>query len=88
MEPPTPRNNCLSATGVVRLWHDDLGWGAVDLDDFAGPSIWVHFSVLVMDGFRHLTPGQKVNVRWEPVDPSARSDLYGYERQANQVTLI
>ncbi|MBL7259998.1 cold-shock protein [Paractinoplanes lichenicola] len=49
----------MSSVGTVRTFDVDEGWGVIDGPDVPG-GCWVHFSVLAMDGFRMLTPGQPV----------------------------
>lgn len=60
------------ATGVVREWHDDEGWGVLDSDETPG-GCWAHFSNLEMPGFRRATPGQRVTFTWEQVDQDGLS---------------
>lgn len=50
--------------GVVRDFRPEEGWGVVDGPDVPG-GCWVHFSTIVMDGYRQLTPGQRVSFRAE-----------------------
>lgn len=51
--------------GVVREWHDELGWGVLTspaLDD----TVWAHFSsILDQEGVRGLRAGQDVEFTWE-----------------------
>ena len=50
--------------GVVREWHEGLGWGVVDSAETPG-GCWVHFSHVVADGYRALAPGTQVDLAWE-----------------------
>ncbi|GAB2577544.1 hypothetical protein Aab01nite_11560 [Paractinoplanes abujensis] len=50
----------MTSVGSVRMFDVDEGWGVIDGPDVPG-GCWVHFSVLAMDGFRMLTPGQRVS---------------------------
>lgn len=53
------------AAGVVRVWHDDDGWGVVRADGLDG-DVFAHFGVISgMPGYRSLTEGEAVEVRWE-----------------------
>jgi cold shock protein len=45
---------------MVRTYHPDEGWGILDGADVPG-GCWVHFSAIMMDGFRKLTAGQRVS---------------------------
>ncbi|WUJ69179.1 cold shock domain-containing protein [Kribbella soli] len=62
--------------GVVRVWHDDEGWGVVDCPSTPG-GCWTHFSVIEAEGFRSLPPGSSVRVRWE----SPGQDGYDYRAE-------
>jgi CspA family cold shock protein len=50
-------------TGTVREWRNEEGWGIIDSPQTPG-GCWTHFSVLVMDGYKALTPGQRVQFIW------------------------
>jgi CspA family cold shock protein len=50
--------------GVVRLWHDEQGWGVLDADDTPG-GCWAHFDDVHMDGYATLEAGQAVDFRWD-----------------------
>jgi cold shock protein len=49
--------------GVVRDFRPEEGWGTIDGPDVPG-GCWVHFSTIV-EGYRQLTPGQRVSFRAE-----------------------
>jgi CspA family cold shock protein len=55
------------SVGVVREFHAVEGWGVVDGADVPG-GCWVHFSAIAMDGYRQLTPGQRVSYSAEAAD--------------------
>lgn len=59
--------------GTVRYWDDDEGFGVLDSADTPG-GCWAHFSVVVMDGFRTLAPGDLIAFEFEP----AHQDGYSY----------
>lgn len=61
------------ASGVVRVWHDERGWGVIDAPDAPG-GCWAHFSVVLVEGCASLTAGQRVELEWE----TARQDGYGF----------
>ncbi len=50
--------------GTVREWSDDQGWGVIDSADTPG-GCWVHFSVIVSEGYRSLKPGDPVTFTHE-----------------------
>ncbi|GIF66997.1 hypothetical protein Ais01nite_50320 [Asanoa ishikariensis] len=45
--------------GIVREWHEELGWGVIDAPTVPG-GCWAHFSALEMPGYRVLSAGQRV----------------------------
>ena len=51
-------------TAVVRVWHAEDGWGVLDCEETPG-GCWAHSSVVQMDGYRALAPGQQVRLDWE-----------------------
>lgn len=59
--------------GSVRFWRSDDGWGVIDSPATPG-GCWAHFSVIDMEGYRHLQEGQRVSVEAENVD----QDGYAY----------
>ncbi len=46
------------AVGIVSFFSDDEGYGFIETDE--GEQIFVHHTVIEMDGFRTLTRGDKV----------------------------
>ncbi len=68
-----------TATGTVRFWHGEQGWGVLDADETPGGA-WAHFSAIVGIGFRALDAGQSVEFDYEPVQQD------GYDSQAVSVT--
>jgi len=66
--PPEPIGTKADALGTVKFWRDDKGYGAIACDTVAPWDIWCHFSAVQMDGFRSLTPGERVDVRYHRVN--------------------
>jgi cold shock protein len=60
------------ATGTVKWFSDDKGYGFITPDD-PGKDLFVHFSGIAGDGFRSLTEGSKVSYDAEngPKGPAA-----------------
>jgi cold shock protein len=54
----------VASAGTVREWSADEGFGVIDSADTPG-GCWAHFSMIVMDGYRSLTAGQRVSFTFE-----------------------
>jgi len=48
------------AQGKVKWFNPDKGFGFIEQDD-GGPDVFVHFSVIEMNGYRSLEEGQRVS---------------------------
>jgi CspA family cold shock protein len=48
------------ATGVVKWFNNDKGYGFVTLDDEGQSEVFVHHSAIDMQGFKTLKHGQRV----------------------------
>ncbi len=46
-------------TGKIKWFNDQKGFGFI-ADDSGGDDVFVHFSVVEMDGFKSLKEGQEV----------------------------
>ena len=53
--------------GTVKWFNAEKGYGFIANDE-GGDDVFVHFSAIVMDGYRRLKEGQKVAFETEP-DP-------------------
>ena len=52
------------ATGKIKWFNDQKGFGFIQ-DDTGGEDVFVHFSVVEMDGFKSLKEGQAVTYEAE-----------------------
>jgi len=47
--------------GIVKFWKSEKGWGAISSPELPdGCDAFVHFSDIVVSGFREVHPGDKV----------------------------
>lgn len=63
----------MSQTGTVREFDADEGWGVIDAPEVPG-GCFVHFSAIVMAGYRSLAAGQTVTFEAVP----AQQDGYAF----------
>ena len=54
------------AEGVVKWFSERKGYGFIEQED--GPDIFVHFSSIVMPGFKTLAEGERVSFDVEESD--------------------
>jgi len=55
----------VTTAGTVRFWQAQDGWGIIDSEQTPG-GCWAHCSVVAVDGYKTLKPGQAVVLEWEP----------------------
>ena len=59
-------------TGTVRWWKNEKGYGRITGDD--GYVYFCHFSALLIEGYRNLREGQRVEFqRAEGMGPNGRA---------------
>jgi CspA family cold shock protein len=60
------------ATGTVKWFNDDKGFGFLTPDD-ASKDLFVHHSAIAGDGFKSLSEGAKVSFETEASDKGPRA---------------
>jgi len=60
-------------TGTVKWFNAQKGFGFISGDE-GGDDVFVHFSSIMIDGFKTLEEGQKVSFETEP-DPKSSGKL-------------
>jgi CspA family cold shock protein len=60
------------ATGTVKWFSDDKGFGFVTPDD-GGKDLFVHHTAIVGEGFRSLAEGAKVSYESEPSEKGPKA---------------
>ena len=60
------------ATGTVKWFNDDKGFGFITPDE-GGKDLFVHFSGIAGNGFRSLTEGTKVSYDAEQGDKGPKA---------------
>jgi CspA family cold shock protein len=71
------------ATGTVKWFNDDKGYGFVTPDD-AGKDLFVHHSDISGEGFKSLEEGAKVSYDAEPGDKGPKAVNVQQVRAASQ----
>lgn len=61
------------AQGTVKWFNAEKGYGFIANEE-GGDDVFVHFSAIVMEGYRRLKEGQKVSFETEP-DPKNSEKL-------------
>jgi cold shock protein len=56
--------SCMTV-GVVRNWDEERGWGILDSEATPG-GCWAGFGMIEEQGYRALTPGERVSFTWLP----------------------
>ncbi len=60
-------------TGTVKWFNESKGYGFISNDE-GGDDVFVHFSAILVDGFKTLSEGQKVEYETEQ-DPKNSAKL-------------
>ena len=66
--PPEPLGTAAVAVGTVKWWSDEKGYGAIAIDTLTPSDVWCHFSQIDDEGYRQLTPGERVEVDYCRMD--------------------
>ncbi|HEX8510778.1 MAG TPA: cold shock domain-containing protein [Propionibacteriaceae bacterium] len=63
------------ASGIVKFYKDEKGWGAVTIEELPeGHDVFVHYSAIEAEGYRRLTAGDLVELEYE----AAEQDSFHY----------
>lgn len=62
----------MTSLGHVRVWHDADGWGVIDSSATPG-GCWVHFSSVLVVGYKSLLTGQDVRFTFEHAEQDGYS---------------
>jgi CspA family cold shock protein len=74
LEPNEPLYTQRTSVGVVKFWRDDKGYGVIETPETAPWGIWCSFCHIEGNGFRSLTVGERVEVRYH----RANQESYRY----------
>jgi cold shock protein len=66
--PPEPLDTERAGVGTVKFWLSEKGHGAISMEDIAPWDIWAHFSSIAAEGFKELSAGQRVEVKYRRAD--------------------
>jgi CspA family cold shock protein len=67
-----PRRDSIMATGTVKWFNDDKGFGFITPDE-GGKDLFVHHSGIQSDGFRTLAEGARVSYEAESGDKGPKA---------------
>jgi cold shock protein len=67
-QPTEPIGTEDATIGTVKWWRDAKGYGAIATEKTAPWDIWCHFGRIQEEGFRSLTPGDRVHVEYVRTD--------------------
>ncbi len=56
------------ASGTVKFFSQEKGWGFIKVDGTDGPEVFVHYSAIQGDGFKNLEEGQRVEFDLKATD--------------------
>ena len=63
-EPNEPFHVLRASVGVAKFWRDDKGYGVIETPETKPWGIWCSFSCIEGTGFRSLSVGDRVEVRY------------------------
>lgn len=66
--PQEPIGTLDTTTGAVKWWDEMRGYGAIETQKTEPWDIWCHVAHIDANGYRTLTPGQRVQVQFMRLD--------------------
>ena len=73
-DPPQSLGTRATATGIVKWFRSEKGYGCIESKQTAPWDIWVHFSAIETEGYKNLEEGEPVEVDYE----RANQDSFRY----------
>ena len=84
--PTDPIGTRAETVGIVKYWREDKGHGAIASAATAPWDIWCHFAQIDAPGFRSLTAGERVAVRYRRADQESFRYVAEHVRRLNPPT--
>lgn len=67
-DPPEPLFTKAKTIGTVKWFRNEKGYGCIESEQTSPWDIWVSFSVIHVEGYKVLMPGERVEVEYHRAD--------------------